>query len=111
MPLTRTPEQSLGFRPPEQPAQPPTWWTGPHAEDIPGGGFTNPSILHSWWRNFADPDDGFVVQLVAEDHIVGDRVRRNGTRLESRVKNDVLDSAQARKMAAALTEAADLLDT
>jgi hypothetical protein len=102
--------QHLGFRPPE-PALPPSWCTGLRAGSIPGGGMPNPNVFAQWWRDFADSDDQFVVQLVAEDLIVGDKVRRTATRLECAVKSRDLHSAQARKMAVALTEAADLIDS
>lgn len=78
---------------------------------MPGGGMPNPNVFAQWWRNFADPDDRFVVQLVAEDLIVGNTVRRMPTRLECAVKTRALDSAQARKLAAALAEAADLIES
>lgn len=109
MPLIRTFGQPLGFRPPEQ-QPPPAWCTGPRAGDILGGGMTNPNVIHQWWRDIAEPGDPYVVQLVAEDCISGDKVWRTPTRLECRLKADSLVSAQARKMAAALSEAADLLD-
>ena len=70
------PEQHLGFRPPEQQLPPPAWWTGPRAGDILGGGMTNPNVVRQWWRDLAEPGDKFVVQLVAEDCISGDKVRR-----------------------------------
>jgi hypothetical protein len=41
------------------------------------------------------------VQLVAEDCISGDKVRRGPTRLACKLKADSLDSAEARKMAVA----------
>jgi hypothetical protein len=70
----------------------------------------NPNVFAQWWRDLADPSDDFVVQIVAEDLINGDTVRRTATRIECALKSRVLDSAQARKMAAALNEAADLID-
>jgi len=109
MPLLRPVGQHLGFRPPEQ-QQPRARWVGPLAGDLAGGGgFTNRNVVHQFWRDFAQSDEQFVVQLVAEDVIVGDGVRRV-TRLESHLKTDVLNSAQARRMAAALSAAADLID-
>lgn len=110
MPLIRVPEQHLGFRPPE-PAPPPSWCTGLRAGSIPGGGMPNPNVFAQWWRDLADPDDQFVVQIVAEDLIVGDKVRRSAARLECALKSRVVDSAQARKLAAALTAAADLIES
>ena len=71
---------------------------------------TNPNVIHQWWRDIAEPDDPFVVQLVAEDRISGDKVRRTPTRLEAKIKTDNLASAAARRLAAALTKVADLLD-
>ena len=72
--------------------------------------WNNPNVIHQWWRDIAEPGDQYVVQLVAEDNISGDKVRRGSTRLACKLKADSLDSAQARKMAAALTEAADFID-
>jgi hypothetical protein len=109
-PNIRFPEQHLGFRPPEQPQSPPSWWTGPRVGDILGGGMTDPNMVHTWWRDIAESGDPFVVQLTAEDRISGVKVWRTPTRLACKVKADSLDSAQARKMAAALSEAADLVD-
>jgi hypothetical protein len=71
---------------------------------------SNRNVIHSWWRDIAEPDDPFVVQLVTEDCISGTKVFRTSTRLECKLKADRLDSWQARKMAAALSEAADLVD-
>lgn len=71
---------------------------------------TNPDVIQQWWRDIAEPGDAFVVQLAAEDRIRGTKVWRTSTRLSCEVKADRLDSAQARKMAAALSEAADLVD-
>lgn len=104
------PEQHLNFRLPEQQLPPPDWCTGPRAGDILGGGTANPSVIRQWWRDFAGPGDKFLVQLVAEDCVSGDKVRRLPTRLTCKLKTDSLDSAQAREMAAALTEAADFID-
>jgi hypothetical protein len=110
-PNIRFPEQHLGFRPPEEQSPPPSWWTGPRVGDILGGGMTDPNVIHQWWRDIAEPGDKFVVQLVAEDRISGVKVWRTPTRLACKLKEaDSFDSAQARKMAAALSEAADLLD-
>src|ERR1700737_3221654 len=106
MPLIRVPAQPLGFRPPEQ-QPPPAWCTGPRAGNILGGGMTSPDVMQQWWRDFAEPGDGYVVRFFAEDRISGDRTP---TRLECKLKADSFDSAQARKMAAALGEAADLVD-
>lgn len=102
--------QHLGFRPPEPAPPPPPWCTGLRAGSIPGGGWPNPNVFAQWWRDLADSDDQFTVQIAAEDLIVADKLRRTPTRLTCKVKADSLDSAQARKMAAALSEAADLLD-
>jgi hypothetical protein len=104
------PQQHLGFRLPEEPLPPPTWCKGPRAGNIPGGGMSNPNTVQQWWVDFADPGDQFVVRLVAEDIISGTRVRRSVTRLECRLKTDVLDAGQARKMAAVLSTAADIVD-
>lgn len=103
------PNQHLGFRPPEE-QPPPEWWTGSRAGDILGGGMTNPNVIHQWWRDIAEPGDPFAVQLVGEDRISGVKVSRTATRLEAKIKTDNLGSAAARRLAAALTEAADLLD-
>jgi hypothetical protein len=51
--------------------------------------------------DIAVPGDKFVAQLVAEDCICGDKVRRGPTRLTCKLKADSLDSAEARKMAVA----------
>jgi hypothetical protein len=104
------PEQHLGFRLPEQQQPPPAWCTGPRTGSIPGGGMPNPNVFAQWWRDVADPDDQFVVQLIVEDVIVGDKVRRSATRLECALKSRSLDIVQARKMSAALSEAADLIE-
>ena len=109
-PNIRFPEQHLGFRTPETPLPAPSWCTGLRAGSLPGGGLPNPNVYAQWFRNFADPDDQFAVQLIADDVIVGVKVRRGATRLECSVKSRDLHPAQARKMAAALTEAADLID-
>jgi hypothetical protein len=102
--------QHFGFRPPEE-QPPPAWCTGLRAGSIPGGGMPNPNVFAQWWRDVSDPEDQFVVQIVAEDLIVGDTVRRTPTRIEAALKSRTLDSAQARKMASALTEAADLIES
>ena len=78
--------------------------------DILGGGIADPNVIHQWWRDIADPGDPYVVQLAAEDRIRGTKVSRTSTRLSCKVKADSLDSAQAHKMAAALAEAADLIE-
>jgi hypothetical protein len=67
------------------------------------------STFRQWWRDFAAVEEVFVVQLVAEYLIVGQDVRRS-TRLESSTKTGILSTAQARRMAVALIEAADLID-
>lgn len=105
------PEQHLGFRLPEQQQPPPAWCTGPRAGNISGGGITNPNTVEQWWRDFADPGDQFIVRLVAEDCISATKVRRSVTRLECKVKAAFLDSGQARRMAAALKEASDIVDS
>lgn len=111
MPLIRYVEQSLGFRPPEEPAPPPLWWKGERAGDIPGGTMVNPNVIHSWWRDIAEPGDPYIVRLCCEDRINGDKVFRIPTRIECRLKVDCLgDAAVARRLAAALTEVAYLLD-
>jgi hypothetical protein len=111
-PNLRYPEQPLGFRPPEPEEQqsPPSWWTGPRAGDIVGGGMTNPNVIHQWWRDIAEPSDPYFVRLVAEDSICGEKVRRTPTRLEAKIKTDNLGTTEARRLAAALIEVADLLD-
>lgn len=109
-PNIRFPEQHLGFRLPEEPLAPPAWCAGPRAGNIPGGGITSPNTVQQFWRDFAEPGDQFVVRLVAEDCISGTKVRRSVTRLECRLKTDVLDAGQARRMAAALKEASDIAD-
>lgn len=94
MPLigqSRPTTRHLGFRPAElTPA--PSWCTGLRAGSIPGGGWPNPHVFAQWWRDLADLDDQFTAQLVAEDLIVADKVRRTPTRLVCRVKADSLDS-------------------
>jgi hypothetical protein len=104
------PEQHLGFRLPEQQPPPPGWCTGPRAGNIPGGGMSNPNTIQQFWRDFTEPGDQFSVRLVADDIISGTTVRRTVTRLECKLKTEILDSAQARKMSAALSEAADLIE-
>ena len=111
MPLIRPVEQSLGFRPPEEPTPPPSWWKGERAADIPGGTMANPNVIHSWWRDIHERGAPYVVQLCCEDRIGGDKVFRTPTRIECRLKAEGFgDAATARRLAAALTEAADLLD-
>jgi hypothetical protein len=104
--------QSLGFRPaePEQAQSPPSWWTGDRVGDILGGDASNPAVIRQWWRDIAEPGDPFVVRLLAEDRIGGSNQFRTAARLEVKVKAENLDSAGARKMSAALSEAAELLD-
>jgi hypothetical protein len=104
------PQQHLGFRLPELQQPLPAWCTGSRAGGIPGGGMPNPHVFSQFWRDFADRDDQFVVQLIAEDLIVGTTVRRSPTLLECALKSRTLDTAQARKMSAALSEAADLIE-
>jgi hypothetical protein len=108
----RRADQPLGFRPPEQQQQPPEWWVGPRVGEIAGGGGSmNSTLMRQWWRDFGEPDDPFVVQIVAEDLIVGNDVRRTPTRLEPpKVKTENFSSDHARRMIAALTEAADIVE-
>lgn len=110
MTLIRYVSQSLAFRPPAEPAPPPPWWRGDRTGHIPGGTMVNPSVMASWWRSFHDDSDSFIVQLVSDDCIGSTKVWRTPTRLEAKIKADSLDAAAARRFAAALTEAADLID-
>ena len=109
-PNLQYPGQHLGFRPPEEPQSPPPWWTGDRVGDISGGGLSDPNMIHQFWRDLADHDDQYIVQICCEDRIHGTKVFRTSPRLECRIKADSLSPAGARKLADALRLAADLLD-
>jgi hypothetical protein len=94
------------------PATPPPAWCAPDTEpswdtltDEYGGG-----TLCTWTRNFPDADDADV-WIVAEDRVVGGRVMRSAPRIHvAEMTAEGVGPVQARRLAAELLNAADLLD-
>jgi hypothetical protein len=88
---------------------PPAWFDpeDPRCGESVGGVLANPNLLQEWWLTVSDDVDPFIVQLTSEDHIHGRRVRRT-TYVTVNV-NRTFDENALRRLAAAATEAADLL--
>jgi hypothetical protein len=104
------PGRSAGVSAPSGGSLPPPAWFDP--EDprcgYSGGGvLANPNLLQEYWLTLSVDGDPFLVQVSAEDHIAGRRVRRSAYATVN--VNRSFDATALRRLAAAATEAADLL--
>jgi hypothetical protein len=90
------------------PATPPPAWCLPDAEPswdlLADGG----DPLCTWTRNFPEPEAAALCWITAEDRIVGGRVIRTAPWIGT-YEHDVMTAEDARKLAAAFLNAADVL--